>query len=221
MLDGSLTEPLDLHPALLPGIFFFFPLAQLLARRGLHLLHAAALERNGCGVLIPGLSGSGKSTSCVALMRGGYRCLSDDKPFLREAENGLGLLAFPEMIDVTDQTIAFFPELRERTTAIEAGYRKKRFRVEMLYPGSTADIVTPSVILFPRISEESISRVEPLSKIRALQALLPHSLLCFDREVSVRHFRLLSRLVETTACYRLHFGRNVLDLPHLVDALLE
>jgi len=220
VLEGSLTEPLDLHPALLPSIFFFFPLAQLLARRGLHLLHAAALERNGCGVLIPGLSGSGKSTSCVALMRGGYRCLSDDKPFLREIQNGLELLAFPEMIDVTDQTIAFFPELRERTTAIEAGYRKKRFRAEMLYPGSTADAVKPSVILFPQISDESTSRVEPLSKVRALQALLPHSLLCFDREVSMRHFGLLSRLVETTACYRLHFGRDVMDLPRLIDPLL-
>lgn len=220
VLEGSLTEPLDLHPALLPSIFFFFPLAQLLARRGLHVIHAAALERNGCGVLIPGLSGSGKSTSCVALMRAGYRCLSDDKPFLRETENGLELLAFPEMIDVTDQTIAFFPELRERTTAIEVGYRKKRFCAEMLYPGSTADAVKPSVILFPQISEESTSRVEPLSKIRTLQALLPHSLLCFDREVSVRHFGLLSRLVETTACYRLHFGRDVMDLPRLIDPLL-
>ena len=220
VLDGSLTEPLDLHPALLPSIFFFFPLAQLLARRGLHVIHAAALERNGCGVLIPGLSGSGKSTSCVALMRGGYRCLSDDKPFLRETENGLELLAFPEMIDVTDQTIAFFPELRERTTAIEVGYRKKRFYAEMLYPGSTVDAVTPSVILFPQISEESTSRVERLPSARALEALLPHSLLCFDREVSVRHFGLLSRLVETTACYRLHFGRDVMDLPSLIDPLL-
>lgn len=219
-LEGSLTEPLDLHPALLPSIFFFFPLGQLLGRRRLHVIHAAALERNGRGVLIPGLSGSGKSTSCVALIRAGYRCLSDDKPFLREAENGLELLAFPEMIDVTDQTIAFFPELRERTAAIEVGYRKKRFRAEILYPGSTADAVKPSAILFPQISKESTSRVEPLSKARALQALLPHSLLCFDREVSAHHFELLSRLVEMTTCYRLYFGRDVLDLPYLVDELL-
>jgi hypothetical protein len=100
------------------------------------------------------------------------------------------------------------------------GYRKKRFYAEMLYPGSTADAVKPSVILFPQISEESTSRVEPLSKARALEALLPHSLLCFDREVSGRHFGLLSRLVETTACYRLHFGRDVMDLPSLIDPLL-
>ncbi len=153
-------------------------------------------------------------------MRGGYRCLSDDKPFLRETENGLELLAFPEMIDVTDQTITFFPELSKGTATIEAGYRKKRFCAETLYPGSTVDAVKPSVILLPQISEESTSRIEPLSKARALQALLPHSLLCFDREVSVRHFGLLSRLAETTTCYRLHFGRNVLDLPHLVDQLL-
>ena len=220
-LEGSLTEPLDLHQALLPSIFFFFPLAQLLARRGLHIVHAAALERNGRGVLIPGMSGSGKSTCCVSLMRAGYRCLSDDKPFLRENGAGVELLPFPEMIDVTDQSVAFFPELSKAASDLESGFRKKRFCAETLYPGSAADAVTPRVILFPQISEEPTSRVEALSKAQALQTLLPHSLLCFDRGISVRHFELLTRLVETTTCYRLYFGRDVLDLPRLVDQLLE
>ncbi len=219
-LEGSLTEPLDLHQALLPSIFFFFPFAQLLARRGLHVVHAAALERNGRGVLIPGMSGSGKSTCCVSLMRAGYRCLSDDKPFLREHGIGVELLPFPEMIDVTDQSVAFFPELSRAASTLESGFRKKRFCAETLYPGSAADAVRPSLILFPNISGEPTSRVEALSKAQALQALLPHSLLCFDRGISVRHFELLARLVETTTSYRLHFGRDVLDLPRLVDRLL-
>ncbi|VUZ85507.1 HPr kinase/phosphorylase [Candidatus Methylomirabilis lanthanidiphila] len=219
-LEGLLAEPLDLHQALLPSIFFFFPFAQLLARRGLHVVHAAALERNGCGVLIPGMSGSGKSTCCVSLMRAGYRCLSDDKPFLRKNGGDVELLPFPEMIDVTDQSVAFFPELSRAATALETGFRKKRFCAETLYPGSAADAVAPSVILFPNISGEPTSRVETLSKAQALRTLLPHSLLCFDRGISVRHFELLARLVETTTCYRLHFGRDVLDLPRLVDRLL-
>lgn len=220
-LEGSLTEPLDLHQALLSSIFFFFPFAQLLAQRGLHVVHAAAMERNGHGVLIPGMSGSGKSTCCVSLMRAGYRCLSDDKPFLRENGAGVELLPFPEMIDVTDQSVAFFPELSRAASALESGFRKKRFCADTVYPGSTADAVTPSIILFPNISGEPTSRVETLSKAQALQTLLPHSLLCFDRGISVRHFELLARLVETTTCYRLHFGRDVLDLPRLVDHLLE
>jgi hypothetical protein len=220
-LEGSLTEPLDLHHALLPSIFFFFPFAQLLARRGLHVVHAAALERNGRGVLIPGMSGSGKSTCCVSLMRAGYRWLSDDKPFLRKNGSGVELLPFPEMIDVTDQSVAFFPELSRAASHLEFGFRKKRFFAETLYPGSAADAVMPSLILFPTISQEPTSRVEALSKAHALQTLLPHSLLCFDREISARHFELLVRLVETTACYRLYFGRDVLDLPSLVDRLLK
>lgn len=220
-LEGSLAEPLDLHYALLSSIFFFFPFAQLLARRGLHVVHAAAMERNERGVLIPGMSGSGKSTCCVSLMRAGYRCLSDDKPFLRQNGSGVELLPFPEMIDVTDQSVAFFPELNRAASDLESGYRKKRFCAETLYPGSVADAVTPSVILFPEISGEPTSRVEALSKAKALQALLPHSLLCFDREISARHFDLLARLVETTASYRLYFGRDVLDLPTLVDQLLQ
>jgi len=220
-LEGALTDPIALHHALLPSIFFFFPFAQLLARRGLHVVHAAALERNGRGVLIPGISGSGKSTCCVSLMRAGYRCLSDDKPFLRQDGSNIELLPFPEMIDVTDQSVAFFPELCSAGSALESGFRKKRFCAETLYPGSTADAAVPSLVLFPNISGEPTSRVEALSKAQTLQMLLPHSLLCFDRAVSARHFELLGCLVETTTCYRLHFGRDVLDLPRLVDRLLE
>src|SRR5574337_1321296 len=67
-LEGSLADPIELHHALLPSIFFYFPFAQLLARRSLYIVHAAALERRGRGVLIPGISGSGKSTCCVSLM---------------------------------------------------------------------------------------------------------------------------------------------------------
>jgi hypothetical protein len=31
----------------------------------------------------------------------------------------------------------------------------------------------------------------------------------------------LSKLVQRAACYRLHFGRDVLDLPRLITPLLE
>ena len=222
MLEGYLAESIDLHPMPLTSFFFLLPLSELLASRGLHMIHAAALEREGRGVLIPGVSGSGKSTSCVSLMRAGYRCLSDDKPFLRSNGNGIELLAFPESIDVTDRTVSFFPELRVAPSQdLKAGYRKKQFRADAIYPDSTTNAVRPALILFPQISGESRSRLEKLSKIRALEAILPHGLLVLDAETSGHQFDLLARLIESAECYRLSFGRDVLELPSLVDALLE
>jgi len=221
VLDGHLVEPIDLHPAVLASFFFMLPLSKLLACRGLHMIHAAALERNGKGVMIPGMSGSGKTTCCVSLIRAGYRCLSDDKPFLRDHGGRIALLAFPERIDVTERTISFFPELGAASQGtLRTGYRKRQFHPEALYPGSSGDVAQPVVILFPRISGEPRSRVEKLSKRAGFEALLPLSLVALDRETSARRFDLLARLVEGADCYRLSFGRDVLELPRLIDSLL-
>ncbi|HZY30158.1 MAG TPA: hypothetical protein VFF86_00810 [Candidatus Methylomirabilis sp.] len=221
ILTGHLAASIELHSAPLASFFFLLPLSELLAYRGLHMVHAAALERKGRGVLIPGMSGSGKTTCCVSLVRAGYRCLSDDKPFLRENGNGIQLLAFPERIDVTERTISFFPELSGAPPGVlKAGYRKKHFHPEALYPGSTAETGRPDLILFPQISGEPKSRLEKLSKIRAIETLLPHGLVVLDPEQAKRRFDLLTRLVEGAECYRLHFGNDVLELPRLVDALL-
>lgn len=220
-LEGHLTEPVTLHHQIVASLFFLMPFSRLLASRGLYMIHAAALERRGRGVLIPGVRGVGKSTSSVALLRAGYRCLSDDKPFLRANGNGISLLAFPEKIDITDQTVSFFPELSAAPSALTTGYRKKQFRPEAIYPGSTTQAVRPDLILFPEISRESTSRAEKLSKSKALEAILPHSLLVFDRTISADHFQLLAGLVAGADCYRLAFGRDILNLPALVDSLLR
>lgn len=221
ILEGRLFAPIDLHPTPLASFFFLLPLSELLSSRGLYTIHAAALERNGRGVLIPADSGGGKTTCCVSLMRAGYRCLSDDKPFLRDNGHGITLLAFPEKIDVTERTVAFFPELSAAPAgALSQGYRKKQFYPEAIYPGSTAESSRPALILFPHISGESRSRIERLSKARAFEALLPHGLQVLDRDRSARHFDLLARLVEEAECYRLHFGHDVQDLPRVVDPLL-
>ena len=51
--------------------------------------------------------------------------------------------------------------------------------------------------------------------------ILPHSLLVYDTEVARREFQALVGLVEQADCYRLHFGRDVMELPWLVTPLLE
>jgi len=221
ILDGHLFDATDLQPAVLTSFFFLLPLSKLLARRGLHMIHAAALERNGKGVMIPGMSGSGKTTCCISLMRAGYRCLSDDKPFLRDRGGRVELLAFPETIDVTERTISFFHELAAASpVTVRAGYRKRQFHPEALYPGSTGDVAQPVLILFPRISGEPTSRLEKLSKPAGFEALLPLGLVALDRETSAHRFDVLARVVEGADCYRLSFGRDVLELPRLIDSLL-
>jgi hypothetical protein len=218
-MEGYLVEPDAMHPQVQID-FLQFGLAELLKRQGLYSIHAAALEKDGHGVLIPGSRGRGKSTCCISLLRSGYRCLSDDHPLLRENGGGLELLSFPVMINVTERSIEFFPELREVKERLSPGLQKKQFYPEELYPHAVAQSGTPALILFPQIVDWPQSRLEPLSKSRALEEILRHGMQVFDREVARRQFHTLSRLVGTTPCYRLYFGEDVLALPQLVDPLL-
>jgi hypothetical protein len=218
--EGYLAQPEAMHPDVRIS-FLQFALVELLKRQGLYTLHAAALERNGRAVLIPGDSGRGKTTCCLSLLRAGYRCLSDDHPLVRHNGVGPEVLSFPVKIDVTESSLAFFPELVAAKERLSAGVRKRYFYAEEFYPGVGADVCRPALLLFPRVVDAPRSHLEPMPRSRALEEVCRQGLLVFDKEVARRQFEAYSRLVEQTACYRLYFGADVLELPRLIDPLLE
>ena len=219
--EGYFIRPDAMHPDIRES-FFHYALAELLKRRGLFSLHATALEYQGLGVLIPGYSGRGKTTAFLALLRSGFRYLSDDHPLLRDHGSHLELLAFPMKIDVTEHSIQFFPELRDAAPGVlQQGVHKKFFRAEDLFPDSIGSSCTPAMILFPQVTDIPHSCLEPLPKSRALEAIMPQALLVYDQEVARREFHALSKLVQQVSCYRLHFGRDILELPQLIAPLLE
>ncbi len=219
--QAYLVRPEDMAPDI-RNSFVHFAMTELLKRRGVFTFHATALEYQGSGVLIPGFSGRGKTTSFLSLLRAGYRYLSDDHPFFRITQGGVELLPYPLKINVTDQTISFFPELRNAPPAVlRAGTPKRYFCAEDLYPNPLGQPCAPSVILFPAVVDAPYSCLEPLSKKVALEMILPHSLLVYEPEVAREEFKALARLIQQADCYRLHFGRDVVDLPWLVTPLLE
>jgi hypothetical protein len=201
---------------------FHLALTELLRHRGFYTVHAAALEKHGRGILIPGTSGRGKTTSFISLLRSGYRYLSDDHPLIRDGGTSVQILPFPARIKATEDTIAFFPELVEAPNLVlRAGSPKRSFQAMDLYPTSVADDCQLAVVLFPNIVDAPRSHLERLPKHRALELLLPQALLVYDPEVARREFQVLAKLVQQADCYRVHFGRDVLDLPRLITPLLE
>lgn len=219
--SGYLIEP-ETMPANLIEYLFHLALIELLRRRGLYSIHATALEKHGHGVLIPGNSGRGKTTSFISLLRSGYRYLSDDHPLIREAGTHVELLPFPIKINVTEATTAFFPELRNAPARVlHPGLPKRSFQAEDLYPTSVGDACRPAIMLLPHVVDMPHSWLEPLPKSRALEAILPQALLVYDPEIARRQFQTLARLVQQVDCYRLHFGRDILELPKLITPLLE
>jgi hypothetical protein len=219
--EGYFIRPDAMHPDVCTS-FFHYALTELLKRQDLFTVHATALELHGHGILIPGYSGQGKTTAFLSLLRSGFRYLSDDYPLLRDRGTHMELLAFPMKIDVTDRSVAFFPELRNAAPGVlQQGIYKKFFQAEDVYADSIGDSCTPAMILFPHVVDMPHSCLELLPKSRALEAIMPQGLLVYDQAVARREFQVLSRLVQQVGCYRLHFGRDVLDLPKLIAPMLE
>ena len=125
-------------------------------------------------------------------------------------------------IDVTHQTIALFPELRDAAPGLfRQGVCKKSFHAEDVYSTSAGRSCEPTMILFSQFAKRPHSCVEPLAKNQALEFLTAQVVPDHDEEGAGREFPALSKLVQQTACNRLHFGQDVLDLPWLITPLLE
>ncbi len=172
-------------------------------------LHAAGLALNGKGVLIPGASGSGKSTTSVTLVRAGFDFLSDDTVFLIPSPDGIWVAGFPDEVDVTDNTVARVPELGHLAGApLLPGREKHSFRVEEVFGVEPLAGCRPTVLITPQVVAGPRSEVEPLAPSEALIGLLPNVLLT-DPVASQAHLDMLAALVESVPCMRFRVGSDL------------
>jgi len=210
----------EADPWLLSHLFFTVPLAELLKRLGLYMAHMAGLALNGKGLLIAGESGAGKTTLALALVRAGFAFLADDTVFL-STSNGLRALAFPDEIDVTPQTAAFFPELRRLEQEPIPMGREKR----PICAGKVCQMVPcweckPAIMVFPRPARSSESTLAPMPKADALMELVCNVLRTEPRSAQA-HLDALAALVKQCRCYRLQTGRDFDKLAVLLRAMVE
>jgi hypothetical protein len=213
------SDPVNLFMA--SHLLFTILLVEMMKRRGCYSLHAAGFSHDGKAILIPGTSGAGKSTLAITLLRGGFGYLSDDMVFLRPHPEGLHVLGFPEDVDVSDQTINFFPELdflgRSPTVG---GWPKKQVRADEVYETELVREARPRAIVFPRISVDGRSALRPIGADEALLELVSNVLLT-EVGSCQRHLNILTELAKQTPCYRLETGRDFDCIPFLLRELLS
>jgi hypothetical protein len=203
---------------LLSHPLFTLPLVEMLKRRRLWALHAAGLQWKGRTVVLAGASGAGKSTLAIALARSGFAFLGDDTLFLAP---GLRLLAFPDEVDLTDETAAFFPELAAlRAEPRREGWRKRRLRAEETYGAPLAGEVAPGLLIFPRISGRAESTLSSLDPGEALIELASNVLLT-EPASSQAHLDALAALAAASSCWRLETGRDLDGAARLLRELAE
>jgi len=81
---------------------------------GLVEVHSACVARGGNGLLLIGAGRSGKSTQAVALMRLGFRALSDDRTFCSIREGKLVSYGLPRPIKLREDAGSWFEEFQGR-----------------------------------------------------------------------------------------------------------
>ena len=209
-VDIAIDEP-DAGRVLAVNPFFTIPLLELAKRRGRYPLHTACVAADGRGLLLAGGSGAGKTTLAIALARAGLTFLGDDIVFLVAGDDGRGTRAYalPDQIDVTDTTVAMFPELRAlRGAPLPAGRTKHAARLEHHLTVDAALVCDPGALVVCEITGSDPTIVEPLPASEALVALAPNVLLT-EPAASQAHLDALGALVRSVPCYRVRTGRDV------------
>ena len=198
---------------------FIFAFMEALRRHGLYAMHAAAVCLDGKAILLPGNGGSGKSTLAIGLIREGFGFLGDDIVFLSRHDGELNVLAFPDVVDFTEDTAKMFPELRHLLSTPPGDRPKRHFRAEDIFPLEYVPVCTPGAVVFPTISGRSESCINPLGEDEALHQLTPNVLLT-DARSSQQHLDVLAELVRTTRAFTLDTGTNFAEVAQLLRVLL-
>jgi len=190
--------------------------------RGVQLVHSGLVAWQGRGVLFVGMSGAGKSTSSIACLRGGFDYLGDDFVGLEEAPDGThtGHGIYASCL-LTPAHLARFPDLAAHALAPHHAHEDKSLvYLSRLFPDRMERRVAIAVVALPRVVDSDETTFRPASKVEALLALAPTSVM-FLPGATPRALDKLGRLVERVPCYWLELGRDVDRIPDTVRAMVE
>lgn len=189
-------------------------LAPILRRRGIYLIHAfAAVRPQGPeALLLVGASGSGKTTTGLALRNAGWQMLANDVAFLEQRDGLVRALPSPGTVFVTKQTLALLPELVAHQLPLraqEAGHKLPLSRAGLLAQGGSARSTSISAIYFPRVTTHAETAVTPVPRAVGLARLLSASMDQWDRPTWTAHLALLAALAKQVRFFDLALGRDL------------
>jgi hypothetical protein len=206
-------------------------LLMVLARLNLVHWHSAAVSLNGAGILLAGVSGSGKSTTTLNFLQAGYAFVADDEVFLEQREDGVTALGVDSSLYATDATLAMFPRLEHLKTMpqVRRGQGMKRcVPVRDLYPGPGPEREAPvvRVVLFPTVSTLERTELSPLSAGEAMRRFLSHKpkeypTLVTDAPASQRRLDTYTALATTARCFDVALGRDASTLSSSIQEYLR
>lgn len=171
------------------------------------IIHAAALERNGKGIIISAPSGSGKSTLCAYLVSQGWRLLSDELALVSPDSLLLHGLARP--INLKNKSIELMKPYFEADQFSNIAVDTHKGTVSLLKPPAKCiqlaqTPVKPSHLIFVSYNEQENCYIEPVNKSLALTEIIKNS---FNFSLLNKHgFDCARRLVDQTEALYIEYN---------------
>lgn len=219
----TLHSSFKARPLLAKFNFFLIALVHLLSRFHLYGLHAAGLSRDKSGCLLPGESGSGKSSIALGLVRQGWHYTSDDTILLKSSEDKVEALSFRKKFCLDPVMVNNYPEIGPYLEDPPGRKRDKRFLdLEPVYPNRFLPCFLPGILIYTEIISQPKSLLIPIDQTASMVKLMKQSAsLFFNQEAAGAHLDVLKRLVNQTDSYQLLAGRDLYERPEKISELLS
>jgi len=188
---------------------------------GLDTFHAAMVSSGGLGVLLPGESGAGKSTACIACLEAGLDFLGDDAIAVECPDGGPLGHAVHGVCKLSVEGLTAFPALALHGERYEDPLGEEQaFRIGdpgFRPPRPSAGI---AAIAFPRTVAAKQSSLTPLAPAKCVAELLRYSL-SLTRGRLDQTFELATRLAAQAPAFTLELGRDPAGIVALLEGLLD
>ena len=204
-------------PWIIAHRIFYLPILEILRDVDAYYVHAGCVCRGRECVLLCGGSGHGKSTTTYALVKSGFAYMSDDAVFVRKDDNDLEIFSFPEKIKLDAKSCSFFPELSDHVVS------KGKAEIALEDTGIESVCVSgkPRAFVLLEIGNSEKGKITAISKSEALLGLIRQSISMTSPDGIGKHLDILKQLCETARNYRLTLGKDMSEVPGLIEGILR
>lgn len=143
---------------------------------GGQMVHAAAVGRDGQGVLLAGRGGSGKSTTAIACVDSGMQYVGDDYVLLTRTPTPTAHSLYHSGKIRTAFLRQALPHWQDRVAAELGPERKSLFFMHECAPRQVSDQLTIRGVLQPKVAAAQRSSLAPLSQSLGLLAIAPSTI---------------------------------------------
>ncbi len=187
----------------------------------LQCVHAAAVGTAGGGVLLPGKSGSGKSTTALTCLNSALSYVSDDTCVVTGCPQPYAYSLYNTAKLVSEEDIARLPHLA--ATVINPNRidgEKAMILVNRHYPEKIVKGFPIKAVLTLLVTGKPETKLRPATAGTALKALAPSTIMQLPG-AGQKALRLISMLLRQVPCYVLELGTDLPRIPEVIADLLS